>query len=74
MLEEDAERAATLLGASEQLFSVIGRVPDPDEAQVQARVAAFVTDALGAGRAAELRAAGAALDLDELLDGVASRV
>jgi predicted ATPase/DNA-binding SARP family transcriptional activator len=73
MLEDDAERAATLLGASEHLFYQLGRVPDPDEAQTQARLAEFVTHALGAGRAADARAAGAALELDELLEGVASR-
>jgi hypothetical protein len=73
MIEEDAPRAAALLGASEQLFSEIGRVPDPDEAQTQARVSAFVVEQLGGERAAELRAEGGAQTLDELLDRVASR-
>jgi tetratricopeptide (TPR) repeat protein len=73
MLEEDAPRAAKLLGASRELFSEIGRVPDPDEAEAQERVAAFVAEALGAEPATELCAVGAALDLDELLEGVASR-
>jgi tetratricopeptide (TPR) repeat protein len=72
-IEEDAPRAAVLLGASESLFSEIGRVPDPDEAQAQARIAAYLVEALGEELAAELRAEGAAQTLDELLDGVASR-
>jgi tetratricopeptide (TPR) repeat protein len=72
MIEGDAQRAANLLGASEQLFAEIGRVPDPDEAQVQARVAAFVTETLGEGEAARLRAQGASQSLEELLDRVAS--
>jgi predicted ATPase/DNA-binding SARP family transcriptional activator len=74
MLEEDSARAATLLGASQELFSEIGRVADPDEAKTQERVAAYVLDRLGEERSAELRTEGAALDLDELLEGVASRV
>ena len=73
MIEDDPGRAATLLGASDHLFSEIGAVPSPDEAQVQERVAAYVLDALGAERVAELRADGAASTLDELLEDVASR-
>ncbi|HJU36941.1 MAG TPA: BTAD domain-containing putative transcriptional regulator [Gaiellaceae bacterium] len=73
MREDDAPRAATLLGASESLFSEIGRVPDPDEAQMHEQVAAFVVDAIGPERTAELRAEGAAQTLDELLEDVASR-
>ena len=72
MIEEDAARAATLLGASERLFSEIGATPSPDEAQTQQRVAEYAEDALGAERATELRADGAARNLDELLEGVAS--
>jgi predicted ATPase/DNA-binding SARP family transcriptional activator len=73
MIEADPERAATMLGASDHLFAEIGAIPSPDEAQVQERVAAYVVDALGADRVAELRAAGAAAALDELLEDVASR-
>jgi predicted ATPase/DNA-binding SARP family transcriptional activator len=73
MIEGEPERAATLLGASEALFSELGIVPSPDEAQAQERITDFVVGALGAEGAAELRAAGRVLDLDELLDGVASR-
>ena len=72
MIEDDAARAATLIGASEQLFAEIGRVPDPDEAQMQAQVSAFVVSALGEEEAAKLRAEGASQTLDELLDRVAS--
>jgi hypothetical protein len=73
MIEDDASRAATLLGASEGLFAEIGRVPDPDEARVQARVAEFVTEALGQERATELRTEGTTKTLEQLLEGVASR-
>jgi predicted ATPase/DNA-binding SARP family transcriptional activator len=73
MIKDDAERAATLLGASEQLFAEIGALPNPDEAQVQARLVEFIVDGLGEERSAELRAEGAKLTPDELLDGVASR-
>ena len=64
---------ALLLGASEHLFSEIGALPNPDEAQVQKRVGAFVVDALGEERVTELRAEGAAQTLDKVLDRVASR-
>jgi predicted ATPase/DNA-binding SARP family transcriptional activator len=72
MIEEEPTRAATLLGASHHLFSEIGAIPSPDEAQVQERVEAYVLDALGAERVAELRAAGASSTLDDLLEDVAS--
>jgi tetratricopeptide (TPR) repeat protein len=72
MIEAEPERAATLLGASAGLFAELGVVPSPDEAQSQQRVTAFVVDALGEERAAELRAEGAAQTLDDLLDRVAS--
>jgi tetratricopeptide (TPR) repeat protein len=73
MLEQDATRAAAMLGASDGLFADIGAVPSPDEAQTQERVAAYVVDALGLQRADALRAEGAATAIDELLDEVASR-
>jgi predicted ATPase len=72
-IDEDAMRAATLLGASDELFSEVGAIPSPDEAEAQQRVTDYVLAALGAKRAAELRAEGAALSLDELLDRVTSR-
>jgi predicted ATPase/DNA-binding SARP family transcriptional activator len=73
MIEDEPTRAATLLGASDHLFGEIGAIPSPDEAQVQERVAAYVVDALGEERVGELRAAGAASALDDLLEDVASR-
>jgi tetratricopeptide (TPR) repeat protein len=73
MIDEDALRAATLLGASERLFSEIGAIPSPDEAQAQQRVAEHTVEVLGSERASELRAQGAALNLDELLECIASR-
>lgn len=73
MLEEDAPRAATLLGASEALFAEIGAITSPDEAEAQQRVSEYVLDTLGPERVGELRAEGAGLTLDQLLEGVASR-
>jgi predicted ATPase/DNA-binding SARP family transcriptional activator len=73
MLESDPERAATILGASEQQFREIGAVFSPDEAESQERVGSYVVEELGAERVAELRALGADLNLDELFEDVASR-
>ena len=73
MLEEDAPRAAILLGASQALFAEIGAITSPDEAEAQQRVSEYIADALAAERVRELRAEGAALTLDQLLEGVASR-
>jgi tetratricopeptide (TPR) repeat protein len=73
MLEEDAVRAAMLLGASEQLFSEIGAILSPDEMLVQERVTEYTIRELGERRADELRAEGADSSLDEVLDDVASR-
>jgi predicted ATPase/DNA-binding SARP family transcriptional activator len=73
MLSEDAARAATLLGASEALFVELGATLSPDEAEAQARVMAYLLDELGQERTDELRAEGAALSLDVLLDRVTSR-
>src|SRR5262249_17676958 len=73
MVGEDPERTATLFGASEGLFAEIGAIPNPDEAEVQQRLTEYIVGLLGAARADELRAEGAALTLDELLEDVASR-
>ena len=73
MIEQDAARAATMLGASGALFSEIGASLSPDEAQTQERITAFLGAELGAERADELRVEGAAMPLDDLLDDVASR-
>jgi hypothetical protein len=73
MIEGDPERVATMLGASEELFREIGAVPSPDDVQTRERIAAYAVEQLGAERTAELQAEGAALDVEELLEGVASR-
>jgi hypothetical protein len=70
MLEDDAERAATMLGASQHEFGEIGAALDPEEAESQERVAAYAAEQLGPARADELRAAGAAVELDDVLDGL----
>jgi tetratricopeptide (TPR) repeat protein len=72
-LEDDAERAATMQGASQHLFHEIGAALDPEEVECQERVAAFARERLGQARFEERRGAGAALTLDELLEDVASR-
>jgi predicted ATPase/DNA-binding SARP family transcriptional activator len=74
MLESDPERAAAMLGASRRLFGEIGAVQSPDEAESQERVSKYLVETLGVEKAAELQTAGEALDLDELLEGVASGV
>jgi predicted ATPase len=73
MIEGDPERVATMLGASEELFREIGAVPSPDDVQTRERIAAYAVEQLGAERTAELQAEGAVLDVEELLEGVASR-
>jgi predicted ATPase/DNA-binding SARP family transcriptional activator len=73
LLEDDAERAATMLGASQHLFHEIGAALDPEEVESQERIAAFARERLGPARAEELRGAGAGLALDDLLEDVASR-
>jgi len=73
MIEGDPERVATMLGASEELFREIGAVPSPDDVQTRERIAGYAVEQLGAERTAELQAEGAALDVEELLEGVASR-
>jgi len=73
LLEDDATRAATMLGASEHLFHEIGAALDPEEVESQDRIAAFVQERLGPAQTEELRGAAAAAELDELLEGVASQ-
>jgi predicted ATPase/DNA-binding SARP family transcriptional activator len=73
MIEQDAARAAEMLGASERLFSEIGATLSPDEAETQERVAAYVVAELGPERTEELGVEGAALPLDDLLEEIASR-
>jgi tetratricopeptide (TPR) repeat protein len=73
MLEGDAARAAVLLGTAEELFTELGAIPSPDEAQAQQRITDHVLERLGPERAAALRSEGAAMTLDELVEDVASR-
>ena len=73
MIEGDPERTATMLGASEELFREIGVKPSPDDTETRERIAAYAVAQLGAERVAELLEEGAALDTEELLEGVASR-
>jgi predicted ATPase/DNA-binding SARP family transcriptional activator len=73
MIEQDAARAATMLGASGGLFAEIGATLSPDEAETKERVTAYVVAELGPERTEELRVEGAAIPVDELLDDVASR-
>jgi predicted ATPase/DNA-binding SARP family transcriptional activator len=72
LLEDDAERAATMLGASEHLFHEVGAALDPEEVESQERIAAFAHERLGPARFEELRGVGAASTLDDLLEPVAS--
>jgi predicted ATPase/DNA-binding SARP family transcriptional activator len=74
MREDDPGRAATMLGASQQLFAEITAAVDPEETQTQIQIEAYSVEALGSERAGELRAEGAFATLDELLEDVASRV
>jgi predicted ATPase/DNA-binding SARP family transcriptional activator len=73
MLEDDPERAATMLGASRQLFVEVTGMVDGEEAEMQAQIEAYAVEAIGADRTDELKAAGAGSALDELLEDVASR-
>ena len=63
----DSERAAHLLGASDEAFEEIGAVPQGDEAEAHARVASELEAALGAARFAQLRSEGRSLDPRVLL-------
>jgi hypothetical protein len=48
-------------------------MPSPDDTETRERIAAYAVEQLGAERVAELLEEGAALDIEELLEGVASR-
>jgi predicted ATPase/DNA-binding SARP family transcriptional activator len=65
--EGDAERAAQLLGASARAFAAIGSLPQGDEAEMQARLAAALERELGAARLLELQEDGRELDARSLL-------
>jgi hypothetical protein len=70
MLGDDPEQAATLLGASEQLFAEVGAAIDPDETETQRKVLAWAVETIGAEAVDELRAAGAERPIDELLGSI----
>jgi hypothetical protein len=59
--------AAQCLGASARAFEDIGSMPQGDEAEMQAQVAASLAEELGAERFAELQAEGRSLDPHVLL-------
>ena len=65
--ELEDERAAELLGASEDLFREIGVAVESGEAETQQRILTRLYETLGLERTDELRATGAARDVDELL-------
>jgi tetratricopeptide (TPR) repeat protein len=67
MHNDAPEEAATLLGAAERLFGDVGAAIDPDETQTQQKVLAYAVERLGAERAKDLRAAGAARPVEDLL-------
>ena len=60
----DGERAATLLGVADGLRAATGALPPPDERRDREALADVLADRLGAARAAEVTAAGRALDFD----------
>lgn len=68
MLDDDAERAARVLGASEKLFAEVGAAIDPDETQTQRKVLEWTIETIGATAVDELRAAGADTSIDELVE------
>jgi hypothetical protein len=70
MLGDDPEQAATMLGASEQLFAEVGAAIDPDETETQRKVLTWAVETIGAEAVDELRAAGAELPIDEPLASV----
>jgi tetratricopeptide (TPR) repeat protein len=68
MVREDAEEAAVMLGAAEHLFAEIGADMDPDEAGTQLKILDYAVGRLGADAVTELRARGAAMSPNELVE------
>jgi hypothetical protein len=66
LLVREDERAAELLGASENLFAEIGAAVDPEESVAQERIRSELYAALGRDRTDELCARGAARPPHEL--------
>jgi len=71
LLVREEERAAELLGASENLFGEIGVAVDPEEFETQERLRRQLYEALGPTRTDELRANGAARPAAELAAALA---
>ena len=65
--EAEYERAARLLGASEELFRDVGVGVDTGEAETQERVRTGLYETLGEARSRELCEAGAAMRPEELV-------
>jgi predicted ATPase/DNA-binding SARP family transcriptional activator len=70
MLEGNPEQAARTLGASEHLFTDVGAAIDPDETETQRKVLAWAVEAIGAEAVDDLRATGASLPIDQLLESI----
>jgi predicted ATPase/DNA-binding SARP family transcriptional activator len=66
LLAREEERAAELLGASENLFVEIAAAVDPEESETQERLRRQLYESLGTERTDELRASGAARPAAEL--------
>jgi predicted ATPase/DNA-binding SARP family transcriptional activator len=67
LLQQREERAAELLGASEDLFRELGVGIEQSEAKAQERILTSLYETLGPSRTDELRARGAGRPVDELL-------
>jgi predicted ATPase/Tfp pilus assembly protein PilF len=67
LIEDENERAAEFLGASEALFREIGAAIEAGEADAQRLMLSQLYDVLGEERADELRQIGAARSVDELI-------
>jgi predicted ATPase/DNA-binding SARP family transcriptional activator len=71
LLLRDEERAAELLGASQNLFDEIGAAIDPEESEAQERIRNELYAALGRDRTDELCARGASRPAQELAAALA---
>jgi len=67
LVKRESERAAELLGASEDLFRELGVAVEGGEAKTQERILEELHETLGEDRTTELRAKGASTPVDELL-------
>jgi hypothetical protein len=67
LLDQENERAAKLLGASEDMFREIGVALEQGEAVAQHRILTGLYATLGAERTDELRERGASMPVEELV-------